>query len=68
MYVENLVSDVASSTDKPSVGSRRLLTYRRLPDSEIRGCFNMRQREAAKGSNANDLNSFRKRVSCFLQV
>ncbi|KAF6236785.1 hypothetical protein HO173_005076 [Letharia columbiana] len=41
--------------------SRRLLTYRRLPDSEIKGDLNMRQREAAKGSSANDLNSFRKR-------
>lgn len=41
--------------------SRRLLTYRRLPDPEVKGYLNLRQREAAKGSNANDLNSFRKR-------
>ena len=54
----------ASSTDEDKKGSRRLLTYRRLPDSEIKGHLSMRQKEAPKGSNANDLNSFRKRVSC----
>ncbi|CAD6590217.1 MAG: hypothetical protein ASARMPRED_004680 [Alectoria sarmentosa] len=41
--------------------SRRLLTYRRLPDPEIKGGLSLRHREATLGSNANDLNSFRKR-------
>lgn len=41
--------------------SRRLLTYRRLPDSEVKGDMSLRQRESTTGSTANDLNSFRKR-------
>lgn len=45
------------------LGSRRLLTYRRLPDSDIKGDLVLRQRGATKGSTANDLNAFRKRVS-----
>ena len=60
---ESLSTNVTCSTDEPNKGSRRLLTYRRLPDSEIKGDLNLRQREATLGSNANDLNSFRKRVS-----
>ena len=63
MCVAYLVSEFAGSTENTTTGSRRLLTYRRLPDSAIRGDSNIRQREAAKGNNANDLNSFRKRVS-----
>lgn len=63
MYVECPISELAGSSDNSNIGSRRLLTYRRVPDSEIKGDLTMRQREAAKGSSANDLNSFRKRVS-----
>ena len=60
---------VAYSANEPSKGSRRLLTYKRLPDAEVKGALSSRQREAAKGSNANDLNSFRKRVSrIFLNI
>lgn len=63
MCVEYFLLEFVGSTDDSSIGSRRLLTYRRLPDSEIREDFNTRRRETAKGNNANDLNSFRKRVS-----
>lgn len=58
-----LATNVAYSTDEPNKGSRRLLTYRRLPDSEVKGDMSLRQRESTTGSTANDLNSFRKRVS-----
>ena len=60
---ESLATNVTCSTDGPNKGSRRLLTYRRLPDPEIKGGLSLRHREATLGSNANDLNSFRKRVS-----
>ena len=61
MYVPTTA--LVYSTDGPGKGSRRLLTYRRLHDSEVKGDLSLRQREAARGTNANDLNSFRKRVS-----
>ena len=44
------------------------MTYRRLPDSEVKSGLSQRQRETARGSNANDLNSFRKRVSTFFHI
>ena len=61
----SIIKNVVCSTDEQSKGSRRLLTYKRLPDSEVKGDLSLRQREATRGSNANDLNSFRKRVSSF---
>ena len=45
------------------------MTYRRLPDAEIKDML-PKQRLEMKGTTANDLNSFRKRVSdcLYLQV
>ena len=45
-----------------SPGSRRLLTYQRIPDHEIKGRSGPKPRTAVEGSKANDLNAFRKRV------
>ena len=45
------------------VGSRRLLTYRRLRDEDVKEALPARQVKREEGSTANDLNSFRKRVS-----
>ncbi|KAL9604483.1 MAG: hypothetical protein Q9219_000448 [cf. Caloplaca sp. 3 TL-2023] len=42
--------------------SRRLLTYQRIKDSEIREEYLPRQERVETGITANDLNSFRKRV------
>ncbi|KAL2043594.1 hypothetical protein N7G274_003901 [Stereocaulon virgatum] len=41
--------------------SRRLLTYRRVADSQVEDDLPVRQKMEMKGSTANDLNSFRKR-------
>jgi len=43
-------------------GSRRLLTYRRVSDSSVREIISSRKSAVLKGTTANDLNSFRKRV------
>ena len=43
-------------------GSRRLLTYQRIPDLEIKDRSRPKTRTAAEGSKADDLNAFRKRV------
>lgn len=45
------------------LGSRRLITYRRLPDSEIdKSALAQRKKqvEEAKGRSADDLNPFRR--------
>ena len=47
-------------------GSRRLLTYRRLSGSEVTGSMNSKKKDFVTGNRADDLNSFRKRVSAFL--
>lgn len=44
------------------LGSRRLITYRRLPDGEVSAPGTRRAREDPTGKNADDLNAFRKRV------
>ena len=45
------------------IGSRRLLTYRRLPSVEVdEAMLRNKEDEQAKRVTANDLNSFRKRV------
>jgi tRNA (guanine10-N2)-methyltransferase len=41
-------------------GSRRLITYRRIPDAEVVTGATREQRSKENGVNANDLNSFRK--------
>ncbi|KAI4206338.1 MAG: hypothetical protein LQ349_009942, partial [Xanthoria aureola] len=41
--------------------SRRLLTYRRLRDEDVKDFQPARQAKKEEGSTANDLNSFRKR-------
>ena len=41
-------------------GSRRLITYRRIPDVEVMAGVAREQRTTANGVNANDLNPFRK--------
>ncbi|EEH40810.1 tRNA guanosine-2'-O-methyltransferase TRM11 [Paracoccidioides lutzii Pb01] len=41
--------------------SRRLLTYRRLPDGEVSHFKPRRQREEINGVNADDLNAFRRK-------
>lgn len=46
-----------------STGSRRLLTYRRLRDEDVKEFRPARQAKQEEGSTANELNSFRKRVS-----
>jgi hypothetical protein len=46
----------------PTLGSRRLLTYRRLPDGEVSVAGPRRQREDPNGKYADDLNAFRRRV------
>ena len=43
-------------------GSRRLLTYQRLPEHEIKDRSRPKLRTAIEGSKADDLNAFRKRV------
>lgn len=48
------------------IGSRRLLTYRRLRDEDVKEAQPARQARREEGSTANDLNSFRKRVSLYL--
>ena len=50
------------------VGSRRLLTYRRLKDEDVKEALPARQAKREEGSTANDLNSFRKRVRLGLQL
>ena len=60
-----MLSDItikASLTCGICTGSRRLLTYKRIPDSRVTDCPLARQKVEMKGSTANDLNSFRKRV------
>jgi hypothetical protein len=50
-------------------GSRRLLTYRRLPDFEIPIVpEQVKEKEKIAGRNADDLNAFRKKVSQAIQV
>lgn len=49
-----------------SIGSRRLLTYRRLRDEDVKDAQPARQAKREEGITANDLNSFRKRVSLSL--
>ena len=46
----------------PCPGSRRLLTYQRIPDHEIKDRSRPKVRIAAEGSKADDLNAFRKRA------
>jgi tRNA (guanine10-N2)-methyltransferase len=41
-------------------GSRRLITYRRIPDSEVVAGVAREQRTKVNGVNADDLNPFRK--------
>ncbi|KAJ9668584.1 hypothetical protein H2201_001226 [Coniosporium apollinis] len=41
--------------------SRRLLTYRRIPDSEVDGTAVQQRRKYGSGIHANDLNSFRRK-------
>lgn len=43
-----------------SKGSRRLITYQRIPDSEIVAGTVREQRAKENGVNADDLNPFRK--------
>lgn len=47
-----------------TAGARRLLTYRRLPDSDIdqEALSSRQKREYAQGSTASELNSFRRKV------
>ena len=45
-----------------ALGSRRLLTYQRLRDEEIKEALSARPKERINGVKANDLNNFRKRV------
>ena len=59
-HVDSLYNRL-SLTQEIIVGSRRLLTYRRIPDSLFKDVA-LRQRPEMKGTTANDLNSFRKRV------
>ena len=49
----------------PTTGSRRLITYTRLPNPSIQQTQNppSKPRSIPKGTTANDLNAFRKRVS-----
>ena len=42
------------------IGSRRLITYRRIPESEVVIGEVRQQRVKETGVNANDLNPFRK--------
>ena len=46
-----------------STGSRRVLTYRRIRDEDVKENPPTRQAKKKEGTTANDLNSFRKRVS-----
>jgi tRNA (guanine10-N2)-methyltransferase len=41
-------------------GSRRLITYRRIPDAEVMTGVAREQRTKTSGVNANDLNPFRR--------
>ena len=67
-----MLSDItikASLTCGICTGSRRLLTYKRIPDSRVTDCLLARQKVEMKGSTANDLNSFRKRVKvCHFKI
>lgn len=45
------------------LGSRRLLTYRRIPNPEINALCQPRSRTVVEGYKADDLNAFRKRVA-----
>lgn len=67
-----MISDItikASLTCGICTGSRRLLTYKRIPDSRLTDCLLARQKVEMKGSTANDLNSFRKRVKvCHFKI
>lgn len=46
-----------------SSGSRRLITYRRLPEGQVSDVSLARQKDDAQGTYADDLNSFRRKVS-----
>lgn len=50
-------------TLRSQIGSRRLLTYRRLKVEDIQEEQPVRQERMETGTTANELNSFRKRVS-----
>lgn len=45
------------------IGSRRLITYQRLPEGQHSDVSSGRQKDDAEGVNANDLNGFRRKVS-----
>jgi hypothetical protein len=45
-----------------NTGSRRLLTYRRLPDNEIDRSLLIPKREYSAGIHADELNDFRRKV------
>ena len=49
-------------THRHHIGSRRLLTYRRLPNEEVKNVSTPRERASLAGSSASDLNPFRKKV------
>ena len=50
------------------VGSRRLLTYRRLCDENVKELAIAKPKDSANGVRADDLNNFRKRVLCALII
>lgn len=43
-------------------GSRRLITYRRLPEGQVSDVSLGRQKDDAQGIYADDLNEFRRKV------
>lgn len=57
-----LIKELDRFADFPT-GSRRLLTYRRLPDAEVREEAPKRPMKTVQRATASDLNAFRRRVS-----
>jgi tRNA (guanine10-N2)-methyltransferase len=49
------------------LGSRRLITYRRLPEGETSDVSIGRRKADAEGMHADELNAFRRKVGPFLQ-
>ena len=49
-----------------SLGSRQLLVFRRIPDAKLSAVAKQtwKRREYASGSDADELNSFRRKVCC----
>jgi hypothetical protein len=45
-----------------TAGSRRLLTYRKLPDGEVSTSVPRRRKDGRDGVNADELNAFRRKV------